>query len=87
MSRPGIEPGRASRWETSTLENSHSNIFLVVIRNIYLHISARPVKNARDNIIIHHALLFTKICNHFFAKCDISVIKNFVHLSRTLPKG
>jgi hypothetical protein len=89
MSRQGIEPG-TPRWEASTLEKSHSNSFLIVNSehlHYRLHISARPVKNARDNIIIHHALLFTKICYHFIAKCDISVIKNFIHLSRTLPKG
>ncbi len=34
MSRPGIDPG--PRWEASTLEKSHSNSFLIAIRNIYI---------------------------------------------------
>ncbi len=41
-------PGReTNRWEASTLEKSHSNRLLIAIRNI--HMSARPVENARDN--------------------------------------
>ncbi len=39
MFRTGIEPG-PPRWEASTLEKSHSNSLLTVIRNIYiLHMS------------------------------------------------
>jgi hypothetical protein len=52
MSRPGIEPG-PPQLEASTPEQSHSNSLLMVIYLEHLHMSARPVENARDTLDIY----------------------------------
>jgi hypothetical protein len=45
------EPG-PPRWEASTLEKSHSNILLIGSYSEHLHMSAQPVVNARDSLIL-----------------------------------
>jgi hypothetical protein len=55
MTRPGIEPG-PPRWEANTLEKSSSKQ-LGNSDSEHLHMSARPVENACDKLILSIFLL------------------------------
>jgi hypothetical protein len=49
MSQPEIGTG-LPRWESSTLVKCHSNsLSIATVFSEHLHVSTRPVENARDN--------------------------------------